>query len=129
MGFGFMGLSLKSDTQADTFEAFNNTSLYLDDISTSTTEFLTLWFLSYTPKSRVSAPFLDLDLSISNGIIPSKIYDKRDDFDFAIVNYPHLNLSARSVRHLIRACFFCHMWASAENTFLAFYTIQTHLKR
>ena len=34
---------------------------------------------------------LDLDLSINNGIISSKIYDKRDDFDFAIVNYPHLN--------------------------------------
>ena len=41
--------------------------------------------------SDFSAPFLDLDLSINSGIISSKIYDKRDDFDFAIVNYPHLN--------------------------------------
>ena len=31
------------------------------------------------------APFLDLDLSIMNGIVPSKIYDKRDDFNFEIV--------------------------------------------
>ena len=31
---------------------------------------------------------IDLDCSINNGIISSKIYDKRDDFDFAIVNYP-----------------------------------------
>ena len=26
------------------------------------------------------APFLDLKLSITNGIVSSKIYDKRDDF-------------------------------------------------
>ena len=32
------------------------------------------------------APFLDLHLSISNGFVSSKIYDKRDDFDFDIVN-------------------------------------------
>ena len=32
------------------------------------------------------APFLDLNLSITNGIVSSKIYDKREDFDFEIVN-------------------------------------------
>ena len=35
------------------------------------------------------APFLDLHLSISNGFVSSKIYDKRDDFDFDIVNFPY----------------------------------------
>ena len=35
------------------------------------------------------APFLELHLSISNGFISSKIYDKRDDFDFDIVNFLH----------------------------------------
>ena len=39
----------------------------------------------------ISAAFLDLDLSINNGIVSSKIYDKRDDFNFKIVNYPHLD--------------------------------------
>ena len=34
------------------------------------------------------APFLDLHLSIANGFSSSKIYDKRDDFDFDIVNFP-----------------------------------------
>ena len=29
--------------------------------------------------------FLDLHLSIANGFVSSKIYDKRDDFDFDIV--------------------------------------------
>ena len=37
------------------------------------------------------APFLDLHLSISNGFVSSKIYDKRDDFDFDIVNFPFLD--------------------------------------
>ena len=36
------------------------------------------------------APFLDLDLSITNGIVSTKIYDKRDDFNFEIVNFPFL---------------------------------------
>ena len=34
--------------------------------------------------SDTEAPFLDLHLSISNGFVSSKIYDKRDDFDFDI---------------------------------------------
>ena len=38
--------------------------------------------------SDTEAPFLDLHLSISNGFVSSKIYDKRDDFDFDIVNLP-----------------------------------------
>ena len=37
------------------------------------------------------APFLDLNLSITNGIVSSKIYDKRDDFNFEIVNFPFLD--------------------------------------
>ena len=37
------------------------------------------------------APFLDLNLSIANGFVSSKIYDKRDDFDFDILNFPFLD--------------------------------------
>ena len=37
------------------------------------------------------AAFLDLHLSTSNDIFPTKIYDKRDDFDFEIVNFPFLD--------------------------------------
>ena len=33
---------------------------------------------------------MDLHLSISNGFVSSKIYHKRDDFDFDIVNFPFL---------------------------------------
>ena len=38
--------------------------------------------------SDTDAPFLDLHLSISNGFVSSKIYEKRDDFDFDIVIFP-----------------------------------------
>ena len=41
--------------------------------------------------SDTEAAFLDLHLSISNDIDPTKIYDKRDDFDFEIVNFPFLD--------------------------------------
>ena len=36
------------------------------------------------------APFLDFELTIQNGVIFSKIFDKRDAFDFPIVNFPNL---------------------------------------
>ena len=47
--------------------------------------------LNKANKSDTSSAFLDLDLSIDNGKLTCKIYDKRDDFDFNIVNYPHLD--------------------------------------
>ena len=41
--------------------------------------------------SDKSASFLDLNLSINNDVISSKIYDKREDYGFKIVNYPFLD--------------------------------------
>ena len=41
-------LSLKSDTQVDIIEAFNNTSRYLDDIFNIDNQCFILYFLSYT---------------------------------------------------------------------------------
>ena len=41
--------------------------------------------------SDTETPFLDLNLSITNGIVSSTIYDKRDNFDFEIVNFPFLD--------------------------------------
>ena len=47
--------------------------------------------LNKSNTSDTEAPFLDLHLSVSNGFVSSKIYDKRDDFDFDIVNFPFLD--------------------------------------
>ena len=44
---------------------------------------------AYTSDTEV--PFLDLHLSISNGFVSCKIYDKRDDLDFDKVNFPFLD--------------------------------------
>ena len=41
--------------------------------------------------SDTEAPYFDLHLSISNDFVSSKIYDKRDNFDFDIVNFPFLD--------------------------------------
>ena len=41
--------------------------------------------------SDTGASFLDLHLSISDGFVKTKIFDKRDDFDFDIVNFPFLD--------------------------------------
>ena len=43
--------------------------------------------LNKTDSFDTEAPFLDLDLSITNGIVSSKNYDKRD-FNVEIVNFP-----------------------------------------
>ena len=48
------------------------------------------WKLNKANTSDTDALFLDLQLSISNGFVSSKIYDKHDDFDFDIVNFPFL---------------------------------------
>ena len=59
-----------------------------------------VWSIKFNPpelqlkKANISdteAPFLDLHLSVENGFVSSKLYDKRDDFDFEIVNFPFLD--------------------------------------
>ena len=47
--------------------------------------------LNKTNTSDTKALFLDLHLSISNGFVSSNIYDKRDDFDFDVVNFLFLD--------------------------------------
>ena len=92
--------SLNHDNQADVIEAFNSTSRYLDDLlNIDNPYFEGMVNQIYPPElelnkaniSDTEAPFLDLHLSVANGFVSSKIYDKRDDFDFDIVNFPFLD--------------------------------------
>ena len=39
----------------------------------------------------LSAPFLDLQMDIKDGVVTTSIFDKRDAFDFPIVNFPNLS--------------------------------------
>ena len=47
--------------------------------------------LNKANSSDTEAPFFNLDLSIKNDIVSTKIYDKRDDFNFEIGNFPFLD--------------------------------------
>ena len=63
--------------------------------------------------SDTEAPFLDLHLSVANGFVFSKIYDKRDDFDFDIVIFPFLDGDVRAsygvyISQLIRFARVCN---------------------
>ena len=47
--------------------------------------------LNKANNTDTEAPFSDLHLSIANGFVSSKIYDKRNGFDFDIVNFTFLD--------------------------------------
>ena len=93
-------LSLSDNNQADIIEAFNSTSRYLDDLLNIDNPYFeqmvgqiypTDLQINKTNSSDTEAPFFDLNLSMTNGIVSSKIYVKRDDFNFEIVNFPFLD--------------------------------------
>ena len=89
-------MSLSDDKQADIAGAFNTTSRYLDDILNIGNVYFSQIYpselqLNKANTSDTVAPFSDLHLSISNDIVYKKIYDKRGDFDFEIVNFPFLD--------------------------------------
>ena len=92
--------SLSGAKQAEIIEAFKSTSRYLDDLLNIDN----LYFedmvnriyphelqLNKANTSDTEAPFLDLHLSISNGFVSAKVYDKRDYFDFDLENIPFLH--------------------------------------
>ena len=90
--------SLPPENQADIIEASNSTSRYLDDLLNIDNIYFEQMVnriypaelqLNKANSSDIEAPFLDLNLSSSNGTVSTKIYDKRGDFD--IVNFPFLD--------------------------------------
>ena len=93
-------MTLSGDKQADVIDVFNTTSRYLDDIFNINNVYFDNILSQIYPlelqlnkanTSDTEAAFSDLHLSISNDIVSTKIYDKRDDFDFEIVNYQVLD--------------------------------------
>ena len=93
-------LSLAKNGDVQKIEAFNTTSRYLDDILNIDNPFFPSLYKSIYPTqlqlnkantSNTKTAFLDLDISIEDDIIITKIYDKRDDFTFNIVNFPYLD--------------------------------------
>ena len=106
-------LSLSDNNQSDIIDAFNSTSRYLDDLLNIDNPYFeqmvgqiypTELQLNKANSSDTEAPFLDLNLSITNGIVSSKIYDKRDDFNFEIVNFPFLDVYGSQLICFARVC-------------------------
>ena len=90
-------MSLPDCKQSDVIDAFNTTSRYLDDILNISYVYFDNMVRQIYPselqliKAKTSdkdGAFLDLHLSISNNMVSTKLYDKRDDFDFEIVHFP-----------------------------------------
>ena len=88
--------SLSPENQADFIEAFNSTSRYLDDLLNIDNVYFEQMVnriypiglqLNKANSSDTEAPFLDLNLSISNGTVFTNIYDKRDDFYLLIPRF------------------------------------------
>ena len=91
-------VSLSEEYQFEVIEAFNSTSRYFDDLLNIDNNFFgrlisqtypSELHLNRTNSSETEAPFLNM--SILDGFISYKIYDKRDDFDFEIVKFPYLD--------------------------------------
>ena len=77
-------LSLSDKNQTDIIEAFNSTSRYFDDLLNINNPYFEQMVCQIYPtelqlnkvnSSDTEAPYFDLNLSITNGIVSSKIYD------------------------------------------------------
>ena len=89
-------LSLSDDNQSEVIEVFTSSPRYLDDrLNIDNTFFDSMVNYIYPSelqlnKANVSdteASVLDLHISISDDDVKTKGFDKRDDFDFDIVNF------------------------------------------
>jgi hypothetical protein len=91
---------LVKDKKIHEIRAFNFTYRYIDDVlSLNNSRFADFLPLIYPPELEVkettdtvsSASFLDLYLEIDDsGQFSTKIYDKLDDFNFKIINFPNM---------------------------------------
>ena len=91
-------LSLSDDNQSKVIEAYNSASRYPDDLLNIDNTFFDSMVNRIYPSelqlisiSDTEASFSDLHLFISDGFVKTKIFDKQDDFDFDIVNFPFLD--------------------------------------
>ena len=104
-------------------QQFNFTYKYIDDVlslnNTKFAEYLEFIYprdleIKETTKTAGSSSYLDCYLYIDNGKLTTRFYDKRNDFNFPIVNFPFLSRNMPSAPeygvyvsqliHYARAC-------------------------
>ena len=89
-------LSLSEDTQSYVIEASGSPFRYLDGLLNIKSDFfhsmvnriyLSELQLNKANMSDTEGSFLDLHLSVSDDFVKTKMYGKRDDFDFDIFHF------------------------------------------
>ena len=104
-------------------QTFNKTDRYIDDLMSIDNDKFKDYvseiypqelILKQTNESSDKADYLDLFVTVVDGKIKTKLFDKRDAFDFDIVNFPHLESNIPLspaygvyVSQLIRYCRAC----------------------
>jgi hypothetical protein len=113
---------LVKDKKIHGAKAFNFTYRYIDDVlSINNSKFAEFLPLLYPPELEVkettdtasSASFLDFD---DSGQLSTKIYDKRDNFNFKIINFPNMcsNIPAPPAYGVYISQFFHYARASSH---------------
>ena len=92
------GLLIRTDLSVAA--KFSNTCRYIDDLLTlNNPDFQACIGQIYPPElelkktteSHDSCSYLDLNINVLNGKFCTDLYDKRDAFNFSIVNFPHMD--------------------------------------
>ena len=93
-------MSLFDNNQADIIEVFTSIARYKVDLLNIDNPYFKQMVGQISPNELqlskanafdIDTPVLELDSSITNDIVSSKIYDKRDAFIFETVNFPFLD--------------------------------------
>ena len=93
-------LNLSKSNQIDLIQKFNRTSRYIDDILNLDNPCFEKYIDKIYPKELIlnksnvfstDVSFLDLHLTLNKNVLKTSLYDKRDDFNFDIVNFPYLD--------------------------------------
>ena len=114
--------SLTKEKRYDLIDAFNSTSRYLDDLlNIDNIHFEHMVHRIYPAElqlnkanaSDTKAAFLNLNLSIHNDIVSTKIYDKRDDFNFILLIFR--SLMAMSLNVPLMVYIYLNLFALLEH--------------
>ena len=115
---------------------FADTVRYIDDLLTlNNNKFNSVMRNIYPPELTLKRtteldtklPYLDVSISVRHGKFVTEVYDKRDNFNFNVVNYPFMcsNIPARStigvyISQLIRInriCEKCYAFVKRQITY------------
>ena len=108
-------------------DAFNSTSRYLYDLlNIDNLHFEQMVYRIYPTEPQLNEAnasdseeaFLDLNLSIHNDVVSTKIYDKRVDFDFYIVYIIFRSLMAMSLGVPLMVCIYFILFACRTSSLL-----------